>query len=120
MESYQSQQLAPNCVLSPQDKKKYVAAAIFILSRIVVVTKVLGIGHCLEGGDHSPFPGGANFDRNITISLKIGIGITVNSDQSKVSVRLEKEWIDVYLRVELSTLTQYHVDIWSGVLLALL
>ena len=100
--SQQEQQVAPNCVVSPQNEKD-VAAVISLLSRTIAVTNALGIGRysfAIRGGGHTPFAGSANIDRGITIDLRSMNTITVNPDQTIVSVGPGNRWIDVYLKVE--------------------
>ncbi|KAM0793814.1 hypothetical protein BDR22DRAFT_895877 [Usnea florida] len=100
--SQQEQQIAPSCVVHPQNEKD-VAAAISILSKATAVTTALGIGHCpfaIRSGGHTPFAGSANIDRGVTIDLRSMNTITVNPDQTMVSVGPGNRWIDVYSKVE--------------------
>lgn len=100
--SQQEQQVAPTCVVSPQNERD-VAATVSLLSRTASATNALGIGHChfaIRGGGHTPFAGSANIDRGITIDLSTMKTISVNSDQNLVSVGPGNTWIEVYLKLE--------------------
>jgi FAD/FMN-containing dehydrogenase len=84
--------LSPACIVTPRDTKD-VAIAINLLGWM----SLNDAGRlAIRGGGHTPWAGSANVDGGITMDLSSMKAISVNQDQSVVSVGAGSIWGDVY------------------------
>ena len=109
--SQQEQEVAPSCIVRPQDSQD-VATALRVLSVTIPTADPLGKRRCqfaIRGGGHTPWAGSANIDNGVTIDLSLMRHIVLNPSRTVVSVGPGNKWIDVY-----STLDPKNLSVVGG------
>jgi hypothetical protein len=90
--SMQESSLKPDCIITPANTRD-VATAVKMLS-------FFGSRFAIRGGGHTPSAGSANIDGGVTIDMRAIRDITVNRDQTVVSVGAGAIWGDVYYQTD--------------------